>query len=524
MKSTQPRLMAWVMGFTLLSGAAPVIGANFMDMVSDTVLNAQKAEQDADASDRAESKNGMEQSGALILDIVNQMSAPICSLYLAPAGTNRWSENLIRQEEGCLAPQKRVKGTADAGFRSAGMFDLKMRQQDGKERVYSLSLNFKQDPTLNIDFLSADESASLEEKLVNDLYISGPKITKSNQILQKGLLEVDGLEVKFAYRVFGNNTSEDDEGYPLVISLHGGGSAPAEVNDEQWENQKDLYKLEKGIYIVPRAPWNDWDMWFKPQMDKIIEKLILTFYLSDYTVNLDRIYLIGYSAGGDGVWRLATRMPDLFAGASMMAGHPGDVSLKNLYNLPFMIWVGADDSAYNRNVECAKRIQELELLHRQSDELGYIFSGHVLQGKGHWMDLEDSAAIEWLNQFERNYYPAHIVWRQEEVIRSHFYQLQVDPATARRGMEAVVDFEMDDDEATTIIVSKSDYDVLYINLNDFAVDMDKPVTVKNAAGKVVFKGIVPRRSSVLRQSVKDRGIIYDITFGSLAISRSMLEN
>ena len=31
------------------------------------------------------------------------------------------------------------------------------------------------------------------------------------------------------------------DGYALFISLHGGGGAPAELNDSQWENQKRLY-------------------------------------------------------------------------------------------------------------------------------------------------------------------------------------------------------------------------------------------------------------------------------------------
>ncbi|MBQ7607110.1 MAG: hypothetical protein IJU76_03985 [Desulfovibrionaceae bacterium] len=172
---------------------------------------------------------------------------------------------------------------------------------------------------------------------------------------------------------------------------------------------------------------------------------------------MNRIYLLGYSAGGDGAWRLATRMPDAFAAASMMAGHPGNVSLVNLYNLPFMIWVGENDSAYNRNVECTKRIKELAKLRRESDGKGYQFSGHVVKGKGHWIDKEDTAAIGWMSKFVRNPYLQHIVWRQEESLRNHMYQLEINKSEAQQGKTAIVDFDYRDNSITVV---KSDYNTL----------------------------------------------------------------
>ena len=38
------------------------------------------------------------------------------------------------------------------------------------------------------------------------------------------------------------------------LSLHGGGGAPARVNDRQWENQVKLYQPPDSLYVVPRAP------------------------------------------------------------------------------------------------------------------------------------------------------------------------------------------------------------------------------------------------------------------------------
>ena len=45
-----------------------------------------------------------------------------------------------------------------------------------------------------------------------------------------------------------------------------------------------------------------------------------------YEVDPNKVYLMGYSAGGDGVYQLAPRMADRFAAAAMMAGHPNETS------------------------------------------------------------------------------------------------------------------------------------------------------------------------------------------------------
>ena len=52
------------------------------------------------------------------------------------------------------------------------------------------------------------------------------------------------------------------------------------------------------------------------------------------------MFLTGYSAGGDGIYHLASMMPDLLAGAAMMAGHPNQADIYNIRNLVFSIQTG----------------------------------------------------------------------------------------------------------------------------------------------------------------------------------------
>lgn len=283
----------------------------------------------------------------------------------------------------------------------------------------------------------------------------------------------------------------------LWISMHGGGGTTHKFNDGQWNNQKRLYQPTEGIYVAPRAPWNAWNMWFQEPIDKMFEELIQMMIICK-GVNPNKIYLMGYSAGGDGVWRLAPRLADHFAAASMMAGHPGDVGLQNLRNLPFMIWCGGNDVAYDRNKECAKRVEEMKAF-QETDPEGYIHQTHILEGKGHWMDREDAAALPWMEKFERNPYPKNIVWCQEEVLRSDFYWISVPKDEISRGKTIRLRTEKN-----TIDIEKCDYTNLTLYLNDQIVNLDKKVKVR-MNGRTLYAGKIFRSEETMKETISRRG-------------------
>ncbi|MBR4605174.1 MAG: mannan-binding lectin [Lachnospiraceae bacterium] len=85
------------------------------------------------------------------------------------------------------------------------------------------------------------------------------------------------------------------------------------------------------------------------------------------------------------------------------------------------------------------------------------------------------------------------------------YQLEVDIEEAQRGKEAVVDFDYG---RNSITIRKSDYDALYININDEMFDMDKNIRVFDPSGKLIFDGIVQRKKSRLLHSFHVYGGIF----------------
>lgn len=310
--------------------------------------------------------------------------------------------------------------------------------------------------------------------------------------MDRKIIHVD-LEMPISCMVFGQ---KPDDGYSLYISLHGGGNAPKDLNDSQWQNQWHLYRPAEGVYICPRAPYDDWDMHFKPGLDEFYKDIILFAY-SHLGVNPDKVYIMGYSAGGDGVWRLAPRMADTWAAASMMAGHPGDVSLVNLRNTPFMVWCGALDSAYDRNRQCSARIAELDSL-QNSDPEGYIHEGHIVAGKSHWMDQADTLAVGWMAQYRRNPYPSKIVWRQEEVLHDSFYWVSVPDDEMARGKEVRLSVR-----DNVISIDRCDYSRLTFGLNDSIVNLDKPVKVKMNDRTIARKKLV-RSMETMEKTLHER--------------------
>lgn len=339
--------------------------------------------------------------------------------------------------------------------------------------------------------MTRDEAEVIRNEIIDEWRQEQGAKLKVN--MDSSRIVLDTLVMKYEVQVFGE---EPIDGRSLWISMHGGGNAPKELNDSQWLNQLFLYQPEEGIYLCPRAPWDDWDMWFKAPIDGMFEELIRTM-MAQHNVNPDKVYILGYSAGGDGIWRLAPRLADHWAAASMMAGHPGDVRLENVRNLPFSIWVGSEDAAYNRNVEVAKRGVELDSL-RSLDKEGYIHETHIVEGKPHWMDQVDTLAVAWMAQFKRNPYPSKIVWRQEEVLKNAFYWIEAPEEEIERGKTVIV--EAKDNK---IDIQRCDYTHLIIYLNDQIVDLDKKVTIV-FEGKKIFMGMVDRDEEALTYSLDKR--------------------
>ncbi len=319
---------------------------------------------------------------------------------------------------------------------------------------------------------------------------------------------VDGsLKMPFYYKIYGE---KPPQGRSLYISMHGGGGAPARVNDQQWENQKKLYQLEEGIYLAPRTPTNTWNLWHQEHIDRMFSRLIEDLIVSE-DVDPDRVYIMGYSAGGDGVFQLAPRMADRLAAAAMMAGHPNETSPLGLRNLPFTMHVGGLDAAYHRNEVARKWQKQLDDLHA-ADPGGYVHWVKIYPDKGHWLDRQDAAAIGWMAKFHRNRLPERIVWKQDDVRHARFYWLAVDPQKIEDRAEVTANRN-----AAQFDVQSKGVPQLTILLCDEMTDLDQPITIESQ-GETLFSGRVPRTIDVIARTLGERGDPRDVYCSEITVA------
>lgn len=307
-------------------------------------------------------------------------------------------------------------------------------------------------------------------------------------------IKLEKLEMKFDYRVFGKKPAD---GRSLFISMHGGGGAPARVNDQQWKNQIRLYEPEEGVYLAPRAPTNTWNLWHQGHIDDFFTRIIEDAIVLE-GVNPNRVYIMGYSAGGDGVYQLAPRMADQIAAAAMMAGHPNGVSPIGLRNIGFALYMGGKDGAYNRNKIAAQwKVKLAEL--QKNDPTGYQHVVKIYPQYGHWMNREDKIAVPWMAKFTRDPNPTKIVWKQTGKIHNRFYWLSVDEKNRIGGSEVIATR----DGQNFKIESASSISSINLRLNDQLANLDQPITITAPDG-TQSKVAAKRTIATLYQSLSER--------------------
>ena len=160
------------------------------------------------------------------------------------------------------------------------------------------------------------------------------------------------------YRYFSPVKENDSTKYPLVIWLHGmgnGGSDGAQLssNDiEKWASDdfQSRFKDSGGAYILaPRSLEEDGLYWddvlvypLRATVDDFIEK-------HKENIDLQRIYVGGYSMGGKMTLKLAVSYPEMFAAIFPVcpAWIPGADATAYIKGIPVWVTSGARDPLVN---------------------------------------------------------------------------------------------------------------------------------------------------------------------------------
>ncbi len=353
-----------------------------------------------------------------------------------------------------------------------------------------LFVSCKDTATSDANGLSKEEAS----KAISESYLTQlDKVKKeSSGEMKEEKITLGNKTMPFKFLTYGE---APEGGHSLYISLHGGGGTTPRVNDNQWRNQLTLYKPKEGIYVAPRAATNTWDLWQQSHIDPMFRELIDRF-VAHHGINPNKVYVTGYSAGGDGTYQLAPRMADQWAGAAMMAGHPGDAKPHNLLNLPYYIQCGGKDTSFKRN-ELAKTWGEmLDKLEKENPGY-YPHEWEVYPQHGHWMKLDCKKAIPWMAKHTRNPWPKKINWHQDNVTNTRFAWLANDSPLKNQLITAEV-------KGQVITLTTENVTKITLRLNDALIDLDQPITVVNKDGKQLFKGKVTRTKEAITTSLNQR--------------------
>ena len=289
-------------------------------------------------------------------------------------------------------------------------------------------------------------------------------------------------------------------GWALVIAMHGGGGAPKQVNDSQWEGMFSATTTTTPNPAVTStsalcAPNDEWNGFYDDAICPLVERLIRQFVLFG-DVNPDRVYALGASHGGYGAFVIGPKMPDRFAAVHASAASPtdGETMGENLRNVCFSWMVGENDTAYGRRglpgvreeARCLedgiRRIRRRFRVEAKDRPLGSRprQGGPDARGGG--------CADPW---------PKVVVWTQSDDVLHHCYWVEALKPADRAKVVARVD-------GNTITLKVEHQDELALWLDSPLVDLAKPVTIHVEGGKSTTTTPIPSLETYCR-GLDERG-------------------
>lgn len=131
------------------------------------------------------------------------------------------------------------------------------------------------------------------------------------------------------------------ENRPMVISAHGMGQDIAyQKENSRWDLVADTAKF---LVVYPQSDGSTWDL-SATGNDIAFIKAIIKEMSSKYKIDLDRVYMSGFSMGGMLTYSVANNMADQIAACAPVSGYPiGDLTAKPSRPMPIIHTNGDKD-------------------------------------------------------------------------------------------------------------------------------------------------------------------------------------
>lgn len=276
-------------------------------------------------------------------------------------------------------------------------------------------------------------------------------------------------------------------GWPLFIAMHGGGGAPKELNDSQWEMMQIYYKAHPEVggyqYLALRAPNDTWNGFYDVYVYPLVGNLIKQFLLYG-DVDPNKVFLMGYSHGGYGAFAIGPKMPDHFAAIHASASAPtdGETTPKTLRNTVFTVMVGDQDTMYDRLERDRKFDTEVKQLRGERTDI-YPVQVQIMAGFGHG-GLPDRDKIVDMYSAVRNPVPCELTWLMTDDVIHDFFWLHTDAP----GKEQEIDATCRDNHIT--VTTSANVKSATVLLDSRLVDFQQPLML-TINGKTTRQHVAP---------------------------------
>jgi predicted peptidase len=161
-------------------------------------------------------------------------------------------------------------------------------------------------------------------------------------VLQAMAQQIEYRSSHYNYLLYLPEHSAPENGFPLLIFLHGRGETGDNLNLVKKHGPPSFLDdtMDFPFMVVsPQCP--EGKEWKPKKLRRLLEEI-----KSRSTVDPNRIYLTGLSMGGTGVWRFALRYPEIFAAMAPICGKIETKKACSLKDLPVWVFHGALDKVY----------------------------------------------------------------------------------------------------------------------------------------------------------------------------------
>ncbi len=179
---------------------------------------------------------------------------------------------------------------------------------------------------------------------------------------------------------------------PLFIHLHGAGARSDSITLGRVEiasktiTKPDWYEEHPCVVLVPTCPPEPMT-WGKDEIQTKLESVIDEL-IDSLPIDRKRIYLSGYSMGGQGIGKLIERRPDFYAAAVFADGGPKPA------------WVGKTKTAmwsfYSGERDSSKAPDLQEKFKKEDVEFRFNILPDVKHNSIHWKLANEPKVWEWL--------------------------------------------------------------------------------------------------------------------------------